>query len=186
MLTSIYAKLLFEDPETSSEYYTAQLASDDCLGGNLSYSGNCATNFLLYQGSLNSRLGIWDRCYQLINRANNTINTLDNVKSWSSESERLRHFGEAYFLRAWTYYELVKIFGGVPLRTTIEAVNLPRASVDEVYALIASDIKNAIEMMPNQIYPAGNAMAGHATKYAAEALAARVFLFYTGRYDKKT
>ena len=49
-----------------------------------------------------------------------------------------------------------------------------------------SDIKNAIEMMPNQIYPAGNAMAGHATKYAAEALAARVFLFYTGRYDKKT
>ena len=41
-------------------------------------------------------------------------------------------------------------------------------------------------MMPNQIYPAGNAMAGHATKYAAEALAARVFLFYTGRYDKKT
>lgn len=114
MLTSIYAKLLFEDPETSSEYYTAQLASDDCLGGNLSYSGNCATNFLLYQGSLNSRLGIWDRCYQLINRANNTINTLDNVKSWSSESERLRHFGEAYFLRAWTYYELVKIFGGVP------------------------------------------------------------------------
>ena len=186
MLTSIYAKLLFEDPETSSEYYTAQLASDDCLGGNLSYSGNCATNFLLYQGNLNSRLGIWDRCYQLINHANNTINTLDNVKSWSSESERLRHFGEAYFLRAWAYYELVKIFGGVPLRSTIEAVNLPRASVDEVYALIASDIKNAIEMMPNRIYPAGNAMAGHATKYAAEAFAARVFLFYTGRYDKKT
>lgn len=186
MLTSIYAKLLFEDPETSSEYYTAQLASDDCLGGNLSYSGNCATNFLLYQGNLNSRLGIWDRCYQLINHANNTINTLDNVKSWSSEGERLRHFGEAHFLRAWAYYELVKIFGGVPLRTTIEAVNLPRASVDEVYALIASDIKNAIEMMPNRIYPAGNAMAGHATKYAAEALAARVFLFYTGRYDKKT
>ena len=41
-------------------------------------------------------------------------------------------------------------------------------------------------MMPNQIYTAGNAMAGHATKYAAEALAERVFLFYTGRYDKKT
>lgn len=186
MLTSIYAKLLFEDPETSSEYYTAQLASDDCLGGNLSYSGNCATNFLLYQGSLNSRLGIWDRCYQLINHANNTINTLDNVKSWSSESERLRHFGESYFLRAWAYYELVQIFGGVPLRTTIDAVNLPRASVDEVYTLIASDIKNAIEMLPNKIYPTGNAMAGHVTKYAAEAFAARVFLFYTGRYDKKT
>lgn len=186
MLTSIYAKLLFEDPETSSEYFTAQLAGDDCLGGNLSYSDNCATNFLLYQGNLNSRLGIWDRCYQLINRANNTINTLDNVKKWSAQSERLRHFGEAYFLRAWAYYELVQIFGGVPLRTTIEAVNLPRASIDEVYTLIASDVKNAIEMMPDKIYPAGNSLAGHATKYAAEAFAARVFLFYTGRYGQKS
>lgn len=186
MLTSIYAKLLFEDPEQSSEYYTAQLAGDDCLGGNLSYSNNCATNFLLYQGNLNMRLNLWDRCYQLINHANNTINTLDNVKKWSSESERLRHFGEAYFLRAWAYYELAQIFGGVPLRTTIEAVNLPRATVDEVYALIASDIKNAVEMMPNKIYQAKSSMAGHATKYAAEAFAARVFLFYTGRYDKKT
>lgn len=186
MLTSIYAKLLFEDPETSSEYFTAQLAGDDCLGGNLSYSDNCATNFLLYQGNLNSRLGIWDRCYQLINRANNTINTLDNVKKWSSQSERLRHFGEAYFLRAWAYYELAQIFGGVPIRTTIEAVNLPRASIDEVYTLIASDVKNAIEMMPDKIYPAGNSLAGHATKYAAEAFAARVFLFYTGRYGQKS
>lgn len=184
MLVSIYAKLLFESPEASSQYYTAQLASDDCLGGNLSYSNNCATNFLLYTTNLNGRLDLWGRCYQLINRANNMINTLDNVKSWSSESERLRHFGEAYFLRAWAYYELVQIFGGVPLRTTIDAVNLPRASIDEVYALIASDIKNAIEMMPDRIYPAGDTMAGHATKYAAEAFAARVFLFYTGRYAK--
>src|SRR5574344_2261650 len=53
MLVAIYANLEFEDPETSSEYYIAQLASDDCLGGNLSYSGNCATNFLLYKDNLN-------------------------------------------------------------------------------------------------------------------------------------
>ena len=45
MVTAIYAHLLFESPETSSQYYIAQLASDDCLGGNLSYSNNCATNF---------------------------------------------------------------------------------------------------------------------------------------------
>lgn len=184
MLTSIYANLLFESPETSSEFYIAQLAGDDCLGGNLSFSMNCAVNFILYKDNLNSFLGLWDRCYRLINRANNTIATLDNLKKWSSEAERLRHFGEAHFLRAMAYYELARVFGPVPLRTTLETVNLPRAPIEEVYGLIANDLKKAIEMMPAKIYPNGSPMAGHATKAAAQALMARVFLFYTGRYAK--
>ncbi|QEC44028.1 RagB/SusD family nutrient uptake outer membrane protein [Pseudobacter ginsenosidimutans] len=185
MITSIYANLLYESPETSSEIYVAQLAGDDCLGGNLSFSGNCAVNFLLYKDNLNGLLGLWSRCYRMVNRANNAIATLDNVKKWSDGAERLRHFGEAHFLRALAYYELVRIFGGVPLRTNLETENLPRATVDEVFELIASDLKDAIEMMPDKIYPAGSEMAGHATKYAAEALMARVFLFYTGRYAKQ-
>ena len=85
----------------------------------------------------------------------------------------------------WLIYELAQVFGGVPLRTTLESTNLPRASVDEIYAQIAADLKNAIEMMPAKIYPKGSDMTGHATKYAAEAMMARVFLFYTGRYEKK-
>lgn len=185
MITAIYANLLYESPETSSEMYVAQLAGDDCLGGNLSFSGNCAVNFLLYKDNLNGLLGLWSRCYRMINRANNAVATLDNVKKWSDESERLRHFGEAYFLRAMAYYELVRIFGGVPIRTTLETENLPRATVEEVYQLIAEDLKHAIEMMPKKNYPSGSELAGHATKYAAEALMARVFLFYTGRYAKQ-
>lgn len=58
MVTAIYAHLLFESPETSSQYYIAQLAGDDCLGGNLSYSNNCATNFLMYSGNLNTFAGM--------------------------------------------------------------------------------------------------------------------------------
>ena len=76
------------------------------------------------------------------------------------------------------------MYGGVPIRTTIEAINLPRNTVDEVYALIASDLKNAIEMLPARIYPAGHERSGHATRAAAQAYMARVFLFYTGRYGK--
>lgn len=184
MLTAIYAHLLFEDPESSSSYYIAELAGDDCLGGNLSYSNNCATNFLLYKDNLNGFLGLWSRDYTLINRANNTILSLPNVKKWSSKEEKDRHYGEAYFLRAVAYYELVQVFGGVPVRTTIEDTNIPRNTVDEVYAQIASDLKNAIEMLPAKIYTYGSEMTGHATKYAAEAYMARVFLFYTGRYAK--
>jgi hypothetical protein len=183
MITAIYSQILFEDPETSSEFYAAQLASDDCLGGNLSYSNNCATNFLMYTGTVGAvQSGLWGRCYVQIYRANNALATMDNVKSWSSESEKNRLLGEAYFLRALAYLELVHIYGPVPLRVTTEVTNLPRASVDEVFAQIGSDLRNAIELIPNRIYTYGSPLAGHATKSAAQALMARAFLFYTGRY----
>jgi hypothetical protein len=110
---------------------------------------------------------------------------LDNVKQWSSEAERNRCFGEAHFLRAFAYNELTQMFGGVPLRTsTKDMEKKERAPIDDVYALIAADLKTAIELMPNKIYLDGSPMAGHATKAAAEAMAARIFLFYTGRYAK--
>lgn len=186
VLTGIYAHLLFEDPETSSELFLSQLASDDCLGGNLSSSGSCAVNFLMYVGSLNSYLGLWDRCYTLIHRANSALSSFVNVTSWSSETSKNRHYGEAYFLRAITYYELVHVFGGVPIRTEATKDNIPRSTVDEVYELVANDLQKAIELLPDQNYFAGSEMTGHATKYAAEAYMARVFLFYTGRYAKET
>lgn len=186
MVTAIYAHLLFESPETSSQVYIAQVAGDDCLGGNLSFSTNCATNFLLYKDNLNTFLNLWSRDYTLINRANSALPAFDNVREWSSEEEKNRLIGETYFLRAFAYNELVQVFGGVPLRTTTETVNLPRASVDEVYALIEDDLLKAISLMPDKIYPAGSTLSGHATKYAAEAMLARVFLFYTGRYAKTT
>ena len=139
MLTSIYANLLFEDPEYSSSFYYAQLASDDCLGGNLSGSNNCATNFLMFT-NLNTVGGIWGRCYKMINRANAALTSFDNLKLWSTTPERNRHYGEAYFLRAFAYNELAEIYGGVPIRTSNEPTNIPRSSVDEVYTLIASDL----------------------------------------------
>jgi len=184
MLTAIYAHLLFEDPEQSSSLYIAQLAGDDCIGGNLSYSNNCATNFLMYKDNLNGHLGLWDRDYTLINRANNAILSFPNVKKWSSTEEENRHYGEAYFLRAVAYYELAQVFGGVPIRTTLETTNIPRNTVEEVYKQIASDMKQAIELLPSKIYTYGSDMAGHTNKYAAEAYMARIFLFYTGRYAK--
>ena len=163
MVTAIYAHLLYESPESSAFFYIAHLAGDDCLGGNLSYSGNCACNFLLYKDNLNNFLGLWDRDYTLINRANSALANMDNVKNWSSESEKNRLLGETYFLRAFAYYELVQTFGGVPLRTTTEAINMPRASVDEVFELIGEDLAKAIELMPQKIYTFGSNMAGHAT-----------------------
>jgi hypothetical protein len=193
MLTGVYAKMLFESPETSSQFFLALLAGDEGLGGNLSGSDNCAMNFLRYRnpdfflGAMDGTYwnpGIWQRDYQLIFRANSALEAFENFKDWTNEAEKNRHMGEVYFLRAYAYNELVQVFGGVPLRLGTDMDKLVRASVDDVYQQIASDLKNAIERMPDKAYLGNDPLAGHATKYAAEAMMARVFLFYTGRYEK--
>jgi len=96
-----------------------------------------------------------------------------------------RLFGEAHFLRAFAFNELVQVFGAVPLRINSRSTEkLPHASIEEIYEQIGVDLKNAIELMPDKIYLDNYPMVGHTNKYATEALMARVFLFYTGRYDK--
>jgi hypothetical protein len=79
----------------------------------------------------------------MINRANAALGSFDNVKTWSSTSEHDRHLAK-HISGAFAYNELVQIFGGVryvPRRSDEHT----KASVDEVYALIASDLKQAIE-----------------------------------------
>ena len=92
--------------------------------------------------------------------------------------------GESYFLRAYYYHELAEMFGPVPLITsTTQDTNAPRASEEELYGQMGSDLKNAISLMASDPYNA-YMESGHATKWAAEALLARIFLFYTGFYQK--
>lgn len=192
MLTGIYSQLLFQDPEVSSQYFMATLAGDECLGGSIIGSNCMAANLMKYTDlnkfngygeSGNWVPGVWQRNYKIIYRANVALQAYENFTGWTSATEKNRHLGETYFLRAYAFNELVQMFGPVPLRTSTDMNYIPRASVEEVYGLIASDLKNAIELLPAQNYlGASNSMAGHATKYAAEAMMARVFLFYTGRY----
>lgn len=100
--------------------------------------------------------------------------------------------GETLTLRAFFYNELVEMFGSVPLITTVpqnvaEAQAYPAQSpVDEIYASIAADLKKAIEIMPNKKWNETVSGAGHLTKWTAEALLGRVFLFYTGFYGKES
>jgi hypothetical protein len=80
------------------------------------------------------------------------------------------------------------VMTGVPCFTNPNLPTSLRAPVDTVYALIASDLKTAITAMPAVTYPnMDKTQLGHATKWAAEALMARVYLFYTGAvYGSKT
>jgi hypothetical protein len=75
----------------------------------------------------------------------------------------------------------------VPLRLQPTAENKPAATVDELYAQIGDDLNNAVSLLPNKsIQTLGPANVGRFTRWSVEALAARVFMFYTGYYKQSS
>jgi hypothetical protein len=127
----------------------------------------------------------WSGYYKAINRANMLLSHLDQVDWKGSESLRKVYEAEARFLRAYFYFDLVRLFGNVPLLTKPTTENVPQANPDEVYKLIAEDLKFAAANLPSTSYGAqASATYGHATKWSAESLIGRVYLYYTGYYGK--
>jgi len=183
MITGIYSTLsaAVSNPQ-HSHFYMAELASDDRFGG----GGENDKDMQGLDHLMNTKSSrfepFWIARYQGIYRANTALENLDKVTSWDSEAQKNQLRGEAHFLRALFYFELSQMFGEVPLVVTTEAQNLPKSPADATYAQIAFDLQQAIELMPSTPY--SSVVSGHATKWAAQALMARVFLFYTGYYGK--
>ncbi len=127
----------------------------------------------------------WIAYYRAIYRCNVLISKMDQI-DWSTAEEGLRNTyeGEARFLRAFLYFDMVRLWGSIPLLSEASSENEPQATPDEVYTLIAGDLKWAADNMQSQPYAAGRATQGRTTKWAAEALLARVYLYYTGYYNK--
>jgi starch-binding outer membrane protein, SusD/RagB family len=113
---------------------------------------------------------VWTGCYQMINRANLVISKAPDVNDNVQLRDEL--VGEAEFLRAWAYFELVSQWGDVPLYT--EPVTAPtdykaKSPAADIYTLIVSDLTDAASKLPdNGLQP------GRATKGAANALLGRV------------
>lgn len=183
MITGIYSVLNSDlsNPE-QDPFFVFELAGDDRLGGgSTSNKGSQGLDRLMNSYTSNFK-DMWSNRYSGIFRANSAIASMDNVTNWTDNNVKNKLLGEAYFLRAYFYYDLVTVFGQVPLVLTTEAVNLPKSSADKVYAQITSDLTTAISLFPSTKYP--DYGEGHASKWAAEALLARVFLFYTGFYGQ--
>jgi len=112
--------------------------------------------------------------YDIINRANQVLDVIDDATLEPATKNNLK--GQALFLRALSYFDLVKFFGGVPLPLTpakdLETASLPRATAEEVYAQIQADAAGAAELLPNK----ADQEAGRATSGAALTLLGDVFL----------
>lgn len=127
----------------------------------------------------------WSDYYTAIYRANMLLTHLDNVDWTGSESLRNVYESEAKFLRAYCYFDMVRLWGNIPLITIPTTDNVPQANPDSVYQLIAEDLKFAAANLPATSYGAQDpATYGRVTKWAAESLIGRVFLYYTGYYNK--
>jgi hypothetical protein len=127
----------------------------------------------------------WILYYQALYRCNVLISKMNQIQ-WGSDAQlRKTYESEARFLRAYLLFDMVRLWGNIPLLTEPSAENIPQANPDAVYKVIAGDLVFAAENMAATAYPAqavGNH--GRVTKYAAEALLGRVFLYYTGYYSK--
>lgn len=190
LVTGVYATLNKPIANCQNTYfYLSELASDDRFGGGGENDKDMQVMDHLLYTNINRFQSFWSDRYSGINRANMAIANLDKV---ANETMRNQMMGETLTLRAFFYNELVEMFGSVPLITTVpqnvaEAQTYPAQSpVDEIYASIAADLKKAIEIMPNKKWNETVSGAGHLTKWTAEALLGRVFLFYTGFYGKES
>ncbi|MEO8412805.1 MAG: RagB/SusD family nutrient uptake outer membrane protein [Ginsengibacter sp.] len=115
---------------------------------------------------------VWTGAYQMINRANLVLTKAPDVTDNTALRDRV--VGEAEFLRAWAYFELVSQWGDVPLYTELisSATGFKAKSpAADIYALIISDLADAIQKLPVSYGASDN---GRATKGAANALLGRV------------
>lgn len=118
----------------------------------------------------------WQYLYQLISRANIVTSRLKQAPGISAASINV-YDGQAKFLRAFAYFKLVRLFGGVPIFvnevTTPNDAFLPRSSADDVYKQIIADATDAINEL---VSPAKFPQTGEATKGSATVLLADVYV----------
>ena len=122
----------------------------------------------------NSRTGnLYSGCYKTIQSANNIINNYKKTVGVAATINIIA--GEAYFLRALSYYWLVRLYGSIPLITSAEfsldLLNIKRTEPAKIYALIESDLLLAEQMLPNTKRDVGRPNIG-----SAKALLADVYL----------
>ena len=150
-------------------------ASDDALGGGGANDQTMQAEDLLLNFGTDMYNNFYVDRYKGIARANAAIEAMPNC----GVADLPQYMGEAFFLRAWYYYELASMFGNIPCPVTSTAdATQPQISGEALWGQIIEDCKIAADIMPAR-QSVGD---GHVDKYAAEALLGRAYLFASGFY----
>ncbi len=186
LVTGVYNSLYaggFGITTVGFQYYvTTDEASDDADPGSVpgdNSQGELIDNFAVTPNSFFFD-NLWKGYYGGINQANKALDILNKATFDAATIKRLK--GELSYLRGMYYFNLVRLFGGVPKITTVPAVSgfnsdslVTRVSKDEIYALIVTDLQFAVDNLP--VKGDANTEVGRASKGAAEGLLAKVYMY---------
>ncbi len=117
--------------------------------------------------------GTWNTAYSTIYRANFLIENIDKLPL--DNDLRNQYLGEAKFLRAFAHFDMVKLYGAVPLATSTQLDDLreiPRTSTAEIYSFIISELTEAATFLQNV-----DINRNRANQWSAKALLARAQLY---------
>lgn len=154
------------------------VASDDAVkGGN---PGDQAEISYIDDFTADANNGViwnyWKNTYEAIARANNVIANVPAITM--DEALKARIIGEAKFIRAYSYFNLVNIFGKVPLKLTPQLtqqdIHVPLSEIAAIYQQIEKDLNEAVAVLPASYSPVDQ---GRATKGAALGMLGKVSLY---------
>lgn len=169
------------DADTQNPFYWWELMSDNCFGSGGLQDNKVKSLHHLVQMNSNQYEQPFVLLYGGINRANNQIETIDNVDWTGNEAKRNQLLGEGYFMRGLYTLWLTQLYGDVPLITATLITEEMKAQVsaeEVIYPQILSDFVSAQNLMSTE------KSSGHANKYVAEAFMARAYMFWAGFYKK--
>ena len=165
-LYGIYQRQIFLVCDLPTDTHKNGLGMPNPYLQNLEYLRHDASNTFIRD--------TWKNNYEGIARANTAITHINSIDI--NEANKARLVGEAKFLRALYYFNLVRFFGDVPLVLSSDNVKDalgPRIAKEQIFQQIISDLRDAADVLPIT-YDATNA--GRATKGAAQILLGKVYL----------
>lgn len=193
VVNAAYAPLAWEYGSSTtyySEWYIGDIVSDDALkGGQGTTDMGAAYDMENFKTNPDNRLllGFYNAQWQGIQRSNLAIEQVSKmdvgVDAQFTPELKERLVAEATFMRAYYYFRLVRVYGGMPLIDYVvdssAKFNFDRASQLETYEFIIKDLENAVDALPLKSKYAAADM-GRATKGTAQAMLLKAYLYMAG------
>ena len=175
-VNAAYEPLLFNNENNNFYWAFGEVTSDEAIaGGDGSRAGIVELDFLTYTPRTSEFNDFWKLQYNGINQCNTVLEKVPGIEM--DEALKNRILGEAHFLRAYYYFLLTQVYGDVPMLlrlTPPDELKIPKTSKPEIYQQIVADCDQAAAWLPAQ-FTGGDV--GRATKGAANALAAKTFIY---------
>ena len=162
-----------QNPVTQNFIAVPLIMSDEAI---MTRGGNFTRHHNFVPTSVQGNVGdMWREMYFAVQACNDVLGNVPTIDDPALETDRV--MGEAYFLRGMAFFYLTRLYGKIPLVTEASKsantdFNVGRSEIVDVYAQIISDLTEAEELLPA---PSSNR--ARASKGAARAMLAKVYLF---------